>query len=152
MTMGKALGRFWRIIAWLAPMYKVRVAAHRKCGVKIGKGVFIGANVMFDSEHPEYIEIQDDVAIGPGVMIMAHGGASAFHRRLGLFHEPPKKITIEKGSWLAAGVIILPGITIGRGAIVAAGAVVSRDVPALTMVAGNPARPIQKLEPKKKGD
>ncbi len=146
--MGKRLGRLWRIIAWLAPMYQLRVAAHRKCGVKIGKGVFIGANVMIDSEHPDYVEIEDWVAIGPGAMLMAHGGASKFHQMRGVFYEPPKKIIVEKGAWIAAGAIILPGVRVGRGAIVAAGAVVSRDVPQMTMVAGNPARPVQKLQPK----
>ena len=45
-----------------------------------------------------------------------------------------------------AGAIILPGVTIGEGAIIAAGSVVSKDVPPLTMVAGNPARAVQKLE------
>ncbi len=127
-------------------MHQLRVAAHRKCGVEIGKGVFIGANVMIDSEHPEYVEIRDYVAIGPGAMIMAHGGASKLHQRMGLFSQPPQKIVIEKGAWIAAGAIILPGVTVGKGAIVAAGAVVSRDVPPMTMVVGNPARVVQKLE------
>lgn len=148
--MGSKLGRFWRIIAWLAPMYKVRVAAHRRCGVSIGRGVFIGAQVMIDSEYPEYVKIEDGVAIGPGAMIMAHGGASVLHRSMGLFHEPPQNVVIEKGAWLAAGAIILPGVTVGRGSIVGAGAVVSRDVPPLTMVVGNPARAVQKI--KRKGD
>ena len=147
--MGKMIGRFIRVLAWLAPFYQFRVSAHRKCGIKIGKGVFIGANVMIDSEHPEYVEIGDWVSIGPGVMLMAHSGASAFHQKAGIYHGPPKKIMIEKGAWIAAGAIILPGVTVGKGAIVAAGAVVSRDVLPMTMVAGNPARPIQKLKVKK---
>jgi acetyltransferase-like isoleucine patch superfamily enzyme len=140
------MGRFYRILAWLAPFYQFRVAAHRRCGVKIGKGVFIGANVMIDSEHPEFVEIGNSVSIGPGVMLMAHGGASAFHQQKGLFHEPPQKIVIEDGAWIAAGAIILPGVTVGKGAIVGAGAVVSRNVPPLTMVVGNPARAVKKLE------
>jgi acetyltransferase-like isoleucine patch superfamily enzyme len=143
--MGKIIGRILRILAWLAPFYQFRVSVHRRCGVKIGKGVFIGPNVMFDSQHPEYIEIQDWVAIGPGAIIVAHGGASALHQKLKVFDQPPKKITIEKGAWIAAGAIILPGVTVGQGAIVAAGAVVSRDVPPMTLVVGNPARAVQKL-------
>ena len=58
-------------------------------------------------------------------------------------------MVIERGAWVASGAIILPGVTIGEGAIVAAGAVVGRDVPAMTLVAGNPARAVQRLERKK---
>lgn len=143
--MGRRMGRFYRILAWLAPFYQFRVAAHRRCGVKIGKGVFIGANVMIDSEYPDYVKIGNWVSIGPGAMLMAHGGASAFHQKQGLYYEPPKKIIIEDGAWIAAGAIILPGVTVGKGAIVGAGAVVSRDVPPMTMVVGNPARAVKKL-------
>ena len=117
--------------------------------MKIGKGVYMGFQVLIDGEYPEYIEIHDWASIGPGVKIMAHSGASPYHQRNRIFHEGPKKVVIGKGAWLAAGSIILPGVKIGEGAIVAAGAVVSKDVPPLTLVAGNPARMVQKLEPKK---
>ena len=145
--MGKFLGRFFRVLAWLAPSYQFRASAYRKCGVKVGKGVYMGFLVMMDGEYPEYIEIHDWASIGPGVKIMAHSGASPYHQRKKIFHEGPKKVIIEKGAWLATGAIILPGVTVGEGAIVAAGAVVSKDVPPLTMFAGNPARMVQKLEP-----
>jgi acetyltransferase-like isoleucine patch superfamily enzyme len=144
--MGKFLGRFLRILAWIAPSYQFRASVYRKCGVKVGKGVYMGFLVMMDGEYPEYIEIHDWASIGPGVKIMAHSGASPYHQRRKIFHEGPKKVVIRKGAWLAAGAIILPGVTIGEGAIIAAGAVVSKDVPPLTMFAGNPARMVQKLE------
>lgn len=51
-----------------------------------------------------------------------------------------KPITICDGAWIGARAIILPGVTIGEGAIVAAGAVVTKDVPAFTVVGGNPAK------------
>jgi len=144
---GKFLGRFLRVLAWLAPSYQFRASVYRKCGVKVGKGVYMGFLVMMDGEYPEYIEIHDWASIGPGVNIMAHSGASPYHQRKKIFHEGPKKVIIGKGAWLATGAIILPGVTVGEGAIVAAGAVVSKDVPPLTMFAGNPARMVQKLEP-----
>ena len=147
--MGKFLGRFLRILAWIAPSYQFRASVYRKCGVKVGKGVYMGFLVMMDGEYPEYIEIQDWASIGPGVKIMAHSGASPYHQSRNIFHEGPKKVIIGKVAWLAAGATILPGVTIGEGAIIAAGAVVSKDVPALTMFAGNPARMVQKLEPQK---
>jgi acetyltransferase-like isoleucine patch superfamily enzyme len=61
---------------------------------------------------------------------------------LGDVHRP---IIIEQDAWLGAGVIVLPGIRIGRGAVIGAGAVVIDDVPSFTVVAGVPARPIRKL-------
>ena len=144
--MAKLLGRFLRILAWLAPVYQFRSSVYRKCGVKVGKNVYIGFLVMMDGEYPEYIEIEDEASIGPGVTIMAHSGASPFHQKHKIFYEGPQKVTIERGAWLAAGSIILPGVTIGEGSIVAAGSVVGRDVPEYTMVAGNPARAIKQLK------
>jgi acetyltransferase-like isoleucine patch superfamily enzyme len=144
--MGKLLGRLLRILAWLAPIYQFRSSVLRKCGVNVGKSVYIGFLVKIDGDFPEYIEIGDEASIGPGVSIMAHSAASTFHRRLKIYpYEGPKKVTIGRGVWVAAGAILLPGITIGEGAIVAAGSVVSRDVPPYTLVAGNPARAIQRL-------
>jgi acetyltransferase-like isoleucine patch superfamily enzyme len=53
---------------------------------------------------------------------------------------------IEEDATLGAGVIVLPAVTIGRGAIVTAGSVVTKSVPPKTMVQGNPARPIAKVD------
>ena len=144
--MGKTIGRLLRILAWLSPVYQFRASVYRKCGVKIGRNVFIGFLVMMDSEHPDYIEIEDEASIGPGVSIMAHSPGSPFHSRLKIYYKEPKRVTIKRGAWIATRAVILPGVTIGEGAIVAAGAVVSRDVPPYTMAAGNPARLIQKLK------
>ena len=143
--MAKILGRLLRILAWLAPVYQFRSSVYRKCGVKIGKNVYIGFLVMMDGEYPEYIEIRDEASIGPGVTIMAHSSGSPFHQRHGIFYEKPRKVIIERGAWLASGSIILPGVNVGEGSIVAAGSVVNRDVPSYTLVAGNPARAIRKL-------
>lgn len=144
--MGKILGRLLRILAWLAPIYQFRSSVYRKCGVKIGKNVYIGFLVIMDSEYPEYIQIGDEASIGPGVTILAHSSASPYHKRFKIFYEKPQHVTVERGAWLAASSIILPGVTIGEGSIVAAGSVVSRDVPPYTLVGGNPARAIKKLK------
>lgn len=55
-------------------------------------------------------------------------------------------IKIEDGAWIGAGAIILPGVTVGRKAIVGAGAVVTRDVPPHSVVAGNPAKIIGRTD------
>lgn len=51
-----------------------------------------------------------------------------------------KSVRIKQGAWLGANVTVLPGVTIGENAIVGAGAVVTKDVPAKTVVAGVPAK------------
>lgn len=55
---------------------------------------------------------------------------------------------IGEDCWFGGNVIVLPGVTIGRGVTVGAGSVVTKDVPDFTCVAGNPARFIRKIEPK----
>lgn len=60
-------------------------------------------------------------------------------------------ITIEDDVWLGVGAIVLKGVRIGRGAIIGAGAVVTRDVPAYAIAAGNPARVIGRAEPGSSG-
>jgi len=59
------------------------------------------------------------------------------------------KILIQDDAWIGAGAIILPNVTIGRGVVVGAGAVVTKDVPPYTVVAGVPAKEIKKLDLKK---
>ncbi len=60
--------------------------------------------------------------------------------------EKMADVVIEEDAWIGCRVVILPGVTIGRGAIVAAGAVVTRDVPPFHIVGGNPARTLKKIE------
>ncbi|MEA2070413.1 MAG: acyltransferase [Asgard group archaeon] len=149
--MAKLIGRILRIIAWLAPVYQFRASVVRKCGVKVGKNVYIGNMVYFDGEYPHLITLEDHVSIAPGVQILAHSGGSPFHQKTKIFKQPPKPIIIKQGAWIGSGAIILPGVTIGVGSIVAAGAVVSKDIPDFSVAAGNPARVVSKLEkPSKK--
>jgi acetyltransferase-like isoleucine patch superfamily enzyme len=58
-------------------------------------------------------------------------------------------ITVGEDCWFGGSVIVLPGVTIGRGVTIGAGSVVTKDVPAFHVVAGNPARIIRKIEPNK---
>lgn len=55
-------------------------------------------------------------------------------------------IVLEDDVWLATGVTVLGGVTIGKGTIVAAGSVVTRDLPPMVVAAGNPARPVRRIE------
>ena len=67
------------------------------------------------------------------------------YQQLFLAEGKSKPIIIEDDAWLATRCMVLKGVTIGKGAVVAAGAVVTKDVPPYTMVAGVPAKAIKKI-------
>lgn len=107
--------------------------------VDLGKHVLINSNCMLlDSNR---ITMGDHVMIGPNVTIITpdHSRDPVRRRVVGTVSKP---VVIEDDAWIGAGSIILPGVTVGEGSIVGAGSVVTRDVPAGTTVAGNPARSI----------
>ena len=91
------------------------------------------------------VHIGHHVMIGPGVQIYTAAHLLQAEPRIqGL--EEAKPIVIEDRVWIGGSAILLPGVRIGRNAVVGAGAVVSRNVPANTVVAGNPARVIREIE------
>ena len=61
--MGRLVGRVLRILAWLAPFYQFRSSVWRKCGVNVGKGVYIGNLVYMDGEYPHLITIEDELGV-----------------------------------------------------------------------------------------
>ncbi len=62
-------------------------------------------------------------------------------------HRQGRRAVIGHDTWIGAGAMVKPEVTLGHGAVVGAGAVVTRDVPAYTIVAGNPARPLRNRQP-----
>jgi len=113
--------------------------------IHIGKNVFINQQCIFVGE--EKITIGDNVSIGFRCMFITSNYEPYFNpkkqKRVKYF-EP---IVIEDDVWIGSGATILPGVTIGRGSVVAAGAVVTRDVPSLSLVGEVPARIIKNIEP-----
>jgi acetyltransferase-like isoleucine patch superfamily enzyme len=117
-----------------------RVRIHRLRGVRIGQGCFIGTDCMIETSKPHLVSIGNHVGLGARVTIVAHFRGATIADTSG----DPHRVTvrIEDDAFVGPGVIILPNVTIGQGAVVAAGSVVTRSVPPLTMVQGNPAKPI----------
>lgn len=102
----------------------------------VGRNVFINQNCTFYDLGG--IEIADDVMIGPNVSIITSSHPiEPAERRNGVIARP---IVIEKNVWIAAGAIIIGGVTVGANSVVAAGSVVTKDVPPNSLVAGNPAQ------------
>ena len=119
-----------QIIARIAPgAMSARVHLNRWRGVHIGKDVWIGYDAIIETSHPHLVTIHDRAAVGIRTTIIAH-------------NREQQGVVIEEDAVLGPGVIVLPNVTIGRGAIVTAGSVVTKSVPPKTMVQGNPARPV----------
>jgi acetyltransferase-like isoleucine patch superfamily enzyme len=117
--------------------------------LRIGDGTFVGHACAFHVA--ESVRVGRDCLLAGGVAVYDTDGhpLDAGRRRAG---EPVPRsgvgpVTIGDGAWIGAGALILKGVTIGDRAVVAARSVVTRDVPADTLVAGNPARPIRALAP-----
>lgn len=104
----------------------------------LGDGVYLNAGCVILDSAP--VTIGDRSMLGPGVQVYC----ADHHRdpaRRAAGEEIARPVTLEADVWIGGGAILLPGIRIGRGSIVGAGSVVTRDVDAGAVVAGNPARP-----------
>ena len=108
---------------------------------RIGRNVFINQNCTFYDLGG--IDIADDVMIGPNVSIITSGHPLEPSERRSVTIGKP--IVIDRNVWIAAGATIIGGVTIGESSVVAAGSVVTKDVPANTLVGGNPARVIRSI-------
>lgn len=119
--------------------------------VFIGKNCFFNFNCVFLDGAP--ITFGDDVWVGPGVTF-----ATPIHpllpkeRRMrfdedGTAHlfERNEAITVGNDVWIASDVTVNAGVTIGEGAVIASGSVVTKDIPAYTLAAGVPCKPIRKI-------
>jgi maltose O-acetyltransferase len=110
--------------------------------LSIGADTLITGPLSIDLEAP--VHIGDRVRIGHDVLLLTvdHQIGNPQYR---CGHSFARPISIGDGAWLGSRVVVLPGVSIGKGAVVAAGAVVTRDVPADTLVAGVPARVLRAL-------
>ena len=124
--------------------------------IKIGNNVFIGGGSMIDCV--DMITIEDDVLISYECMFADSNNHSVNYSlrkkdledwKSGGKHDwsttVTKPIRISKGAWVGARSIILKGVLIGEGAVIGAGSVVTNDIPAWTIAAGNPAKIIRKI-------
>lgn len=145
------LGNHVKIYAY-SNLYGCSIGDQTQIGsfVEVQKGVSIGNRCKI-STHTficEGVTIQDEVFVGHNVTFCNDAFPKACNEAGELAGENDwvcQNVLVEKSASIGSGSTILPGITIGRGALVGAGSVVTKDVPAFTIVAGNPARPIRSL-------
>ncbi len=106
--------------------------------ITIGNNTVINRFCYVDGRGPLYIGNNVNISHYTLIQTLTHLTNSPY------FHAQPRAVAIMDHAWIGARAIILPGVTIGEGAVVGAGAVVHRDVPAYAVVAGNPAIEIGK--------
>jgi acetyltransferase-like isoleucine patch superfamily enzyme len=151
-----------------------RIKLKNGCKVVVGESSIVDSSIMFDRENAvvvigkrvffngrivaaQQVEIGDDVMVSWGVTLVDHNSHSlAFSQRsqdvLNVWagtkdwdNVKISPIKIESKVWIGFDAIILKGVTIGEGSVVGAGAVIAKDVPPWTVVAGNPARVIKEI-------
>lgn len=125
--------------------HTVRPWAYRKLGVKIGANVKIGYGIYLDVDHTQQIEIGENTMFAPECFLLCHRRDISKYNRAICCQDIPyiiDKIIIGKNVQVGSRAMIMPGITIGDGAIVGAGAVVTKDIPQWAIAAGNPAKVI----------
>lgn len=111
-------------------------------GLVAGDNLSVETGCILDPSFPWLISIGDDCTLSTNVVVYAHD--AALKRLSGYSRVAP--VRIGNGVYIGSNCVVLPGTTIGDGAIVGAGSVVTRDVPAGTVVAGSPARTLGSVD------
>ncbi len=151
----KILAKFYRIedadigentvIRDFVNLYGCKIGKNCKIAafVEIQKDVIIGNNCVIEAFAyiPTGVTLEDEVFIGPHVCFTNDKKPKAVNPGWKLIST-----VVKKGASIGAGAVIICGITIGKGAMVGAGSVVTKDVPEKTLVLGNPAKPVGKVE------
>jgi acetyltransferase-like isoleucine patch superfamily enzyme len=127
---------------------KLRPWVLRKIGCNVGTGVFIGDQVRIDSGYADLITIEENVHITGGCRLLCHqrnlfsyrkgDDASKLRYKLG-------KIHLKKGCMIGMESLIMPGVTIGEGAIIGAYSLVTKNIPEWTIASGRPAKVIKQI-------
>ncbi len=139
------------------PSHRVRNALYRRAGLTLPRTSSIHWRAEFYA--PERIRVGEHCTIGDAAFLDGRSGltigdnvnlgshVTIYTRQHAVdspdFAEVGAPVVIKDYAWVSSHSILLPGVTVGEGAVVAAGAVVARSVPAYTVVAGNPARQVR---------
>ena len=140
----------WAILEPFAPR-KLRPYLMRKMGCHVGKGCFIGDHVRIDTGHADMITLEDGVSVAGGTRLLCHQRdfsdyfVGSDYNNLGYSIKP---IVLKKGCLIGMESFILPGVTVGEGAIVGAGSLVTKDIPAWTVATGRPAKVVKEIPSK----
>lgn len=127
---------------------RVRPWVLKRVGCHVGKGCFIGDSVRIDTGHADMITLEDGVSVAGGTRLLCHQRdfseyfVGSDYNKLGYSVKP---IVLKKGCLIGMESFVLPGVTVGEGAIVGAGSLVTKDIPAWTVATGRPAKVIREI-------
>jgi len=157
----KAVKAFVNLLGWyvhdhIAPIAKMKIAGnpriHPTASLRCGENICLGENSHINqycciwASKNSRIVLGDNLLMGPGAKIFS----SNHNTRLGVpMNTQPhieKDIIVGNDVWIGANSVIVAGVSVGDGAIIAAGSVVTKDVPAYTIVGGIPAKIIKYRE------
>lgn len=137
----------WSILEPIEPRF-LRPFILRRMGCKVGKGCFIGDYVRVDTSHTDMITIEDSVSIASGSRLLCHQRdfsdycVGDDYMKLGYTVKP---IHLKKGCLIGMESFVMPGVTVGEGAVVGAGSLVSKDVPDWCVAVGRPAKVVREI-------
>jgi len=137
--------------SWLLSPFlprKIRPWVLKKVGCKVGKDIFVGDNVRIDTGHADLIYIDSHAHVTGGCRLLCHQRDLGHYRKGDDAAKLPYKlgeIHIGKGVMIGMESLIMPGVTIGDGAIVGAYSLVTKDIPAWTIATGRPAKVVKEI-------
>ena len=137
----------WWILAPIEPRM-LRPWLLRRLGAKVGKGVFVGDHVLVDENHANLIIVDDHAHITGKTVLLCHKRELSDYYVGDDYAKLPYKygeIHLCRGCSTGTGTLIMPGVTIGEGAIVGAGSLVVKDIPAWTIAVGRPAKVVKHI-------
>ena len=142
----------WPILQSFNPR-KLRPMLMRQMGCHVGKECFIGDYVRIDTGHADMITLEDHVSIASGTRLLCHQRdftdycIGDDYMKLGYIVKP---IVLKKGCLVGMESFVMPGVTIGEGAIVGAGSLVTKDIPPYTIATGRPAKVVKQIAEREK--
>ena len=137
----------WPILQPIAPR-KMRAILLRKMGCHVCKNVFVGEYVHFDIWHAELIYIDDYAHIASGCRLLCHQRDLSNYcvgDNVANLKYRKGKIHIGRGALLGMETMVMPGVTIGDGAIIGARSLVTKDIPPYTIAVGSPAKVVKQF-------
>ena len=138
--------------SWLLSPFlprKVRPWVLKKVGCHVGKDIFVGDNVRIDTGHADLIYIDAHAHVTGGCRLLCHQRNLRYYCKGDDAAKLPYKlgeIHIGKGVMIGMESLIMPGVTIGDGAIVGAFSLVTKDIPAWTIATGRPAKVVKEIK------
>jgi acetyltransferase-like isoleucine patch superfamily enzyme len=137
-----------KLVAKQLPGAGLRIRLLRMCGYVIGDSVYIGEDIIIidDLGDTQFnLSIGDRASISPRVTFVLHSQPNE-SRIVPYVNSHKGSITIDSDAWIGTGAVILPNVTIGKGAVVGANTVVTKSVAPYTVVGGVPAHVIKQVD------